>query len=287
MSEQAQTVDYRDWIGGKESDEDTATLAPVTGLLATLDDAENRLAVGDPLPPLWHWLYFLPQAPASGIGSDGHPKRGGFMPPIDLPRRMFAGAQLEFAAPIPIGAALARRSKIADVAEKSGKSGRLVFVTVAHEITADGVTAVTETQNIVYREEGAAVPAPEARDAFPPAPEGAWVREIRPDPVLLFRFSALTFNGHRIHYDRSYATGEEHYPGLVVHGPLLATLLIDLVRRNGSRRVARFGFRAMAPIFDTGPFRVIGQPEGDRVTLVAERSDGAEAMRAEAVLAEA
>ena len=286
MSERSEGIDYSEWIGGIESAEDTATLAPVRGLLATLDDGGTTLAAGDPLPPLWHWLYFLPRPPASGIGADGHPRRGGFMPPVSLPRRMFAGAQVEFRAPIRIGAALHRRSEITGVAEKSGKSGRLVFVTVRHEITADGVPAVSETQNIVYREAGAAVAAPEVREAFPPAPEGAWVREVRPDPVLLFRFSALTFNGHRIHYDRSYATGEEHYPGLVVHGPLLATLLADLVRLNSPRRIARFEFRALAPVFDTGPFRLVGRPEGERVALVAERCDGAEAMRAEAVLAE-
>ncbi len=279
-------VDYRDWIGNEEQATDTAALAPVTGLLATLDDTTTNLGPGDALPPLWHWLYFLPQAPASGIGPDGHPKRGGFMPPVSLPRRMFAGAELTFTAPIAIGSALTRRSVITDVAEKSGRSGTLVFVTVTHEIHSDGTLAVTEMQNIVYREESAPGPALEARDAFPPAPVGAWVREVMPDPVLLFRFSALTFNGHRIHYDRAYATGEEHYPGLVVHGPLLATLLVDLVRHNSPRAVTGFSFRAMAPIFDTSAFRVVGVADGDGVTLHAERADGAEAIRARASLAQ-
>ena len=287
MNEAQPEVDYRDWIGGRETAKDRVTLAPVTGLLATLDDSETKLGLGDPLPPLWHWLYFLAQAPAGGIGPDGHPRRGGFLPPVTLPRRMFAGAEMEFAAPIPIGSGITRESEIVDVTEKSGKSGRLVFVTVRHEIAADGTPALTETQNIVYREEGAPVPAPEVLEAPSPPPDGAWVREVRPDPVLLFRFSALTFNGHRIHYDRTYAMGEEHYPGLVVHGPLIAMLLMDLVRRNVTRRVSRFRFRAVQPIFDTGPFRVVGVADGERATLVAERSDGIEAMRAEATLADA
>jgi 3-methylfumaryl-CoA hydratase len=277
-------ADYRDWIGNTESAEDVAGLAPVKGLLATLDDVETRLGPGDALPHLWHWLYFLPQAPMREVGADGHPRRGGFMPPVALPRRMFAGAQLSFLAPIPLGATLRRESEIAGVEAKSGRSGELVFVTVRHRVFAGGTLAVEETQNIVYRQAGGPVPAPEAKP-FAPAPAGAWVREVTPDPVLLFRYSALTFNGHRIHYDRPYATGEESYPGLVVHGPLLATLLMDLVRRNARRPVAGFSFRAMAPIFDTAPFRLLGQPEGDTVTIAAERADGATAMQATATLA--
>jgi len=277
-------IDYRDWIGKCERAEDRANLAPVTGLLALLDDTDTTLAEGDPLPPLWHWLYFLPQAPMRELGPDGHPRRGGFLPPVSLPRRMFAGAQLRFHAPIAIGSPLVRESEVVDVETKSGRSGQLVFVTVTHRLLADDSLAVEETQNIVYREAGGPVPAPESRP-FAAAPAGAWVREVSPDPVLLFRFSALTFNGHRIHYDRPYATGEENYPGLVVHGPLIAMLLMDLVRRQATRPLAAYRFRAVAPIFDTSPFRVLGLPEGDNVKLTAVRSDGAEAMQAEAGLA--
>jgi 3-methylfumaryl-CoA hydratase len=276
-------TDYRDWIGSSETAEDVAGPAPVKGLLATLDDVETRLGPGDPLPPLWHWLYFLPQAPAREVGADGHPKRGGFMPPVTLPRRMFAGGELSFLAPIPLGAEIRRTSEVTTVETKSGRSGELVFVTVRHKVFAAGTLAVEEVQNIVYREAGGPVPAPEAKP-LPPAPAGAWVREVTPDPVLLFRYSALTFNGHRIHYDRPYAMGEENYPGLVVHGPLLATMLMDLVRLNAGRAVTGFKFRAVAPIFDIAPFRLVGLAEGDRATLTAERADGAAAMQAEAAL---
>ncbi|MDP6707539.1 MAG: MaoC family dehydratase N-terminal domain-containing protein [Alphaproteobacteria bacterium] len=280
----AEGLDYRDWIGKRETAEDIASLVPVRGLLATLDDAETNLAEGDPLPPLWHWLYFLEQAPARGIDLDGHAKRGGFMPPVMLPRRMFAGASLNFEAPIPIGARITRESEIVGAEAKTGRTGALVFVNVRHRISANGKPALEETQTIVYREEGAPVPAPEVCSEWPAAPAGAWVREIGPDPVLLFRYSALVFNGHRIHYDRPYTVEEEHYPGLIVHGPLIATQLLDLVRLNTDRPVESYKFRAIAPIFDTAPYRVVAVAEGDTVTLAAERSDGATAMRAEATL---
>lgn len=277
-------IDYRDWIGKRETAEDVATLAPVKGMLALLDDTDARLAMGDPLPPLWHWLYFLPRAPMREIGADGHPRRGGFLPPVALPRRMFAGAQIRFHAPIPIGQAIVRESEVAGVEAKAGRSGELVFVTVRHRILAGGSLALEETQNIVYREAGGPVPAPEVKPFGPPPPD-AWASEVTANPVLLFRFSALTFNGHRIHYDRPYAMDEEKYPGLVVHGPLIAMLLMDLVRRNATRPVTAYRFRATAPIFDTAPFRILGLPVNDNVKLTAERSDGAEAMQAEAELA--
>ena len=280
----ADGLDYQDWIGKRETAQDIASLVPIRGMLATLDDAEKDLAEGDPLPPLWHWLYFLEQAPARGIDSDGHAKRGGFMPPVMLPRRMFAGASLSFEAPIRIGAQITRESEIVSAEAKSGRTGQLVFVNVRHRISAEGRLAVEETQTIVYRQEGAPTPAPEILPDLPAAPAGAWVTEIDPDPVLLFRCSALLFNAHRIHYDRAYAVEEEHYPGLVVHGPLIATQLMDLVRLNAKRPVKRYSFRAAAPIFDIAPYRVVGVADGDTVSLTAERSDGAAAMRAEAVL---
>ena len=278
------TIDYRDWIGKRQSQEDRASEAPVRGLLATLDDARASLGAGEPLPPLWHWLYFLARPRARDVDHDGHGLRGGFMPPVSLPRRMFAGASLEFLAPVPIGAQLAQESEILNIEEKSGRTGALVFVTVRHRISADGTAAIQETQTIVYREAGAPVPAPEIRADWPEAPAGAWVKLITPDPVMLFRYSALTFNGHRIHYDRPYALGEENYPGLIVHGPLIATLLMELVRLNAGRPVLKYSFRAAQPIFDTAPFRVVGTLAGDTVTLAAERSDGVIAMQAEAVL---
>src|SRR4029077_8906704 len=224
-------------------------------------------------PPLWHWLYFLPIHRQSELGSDGHAKRGGFLPPVPLPRRMWAGGRLEFHHALRVGESITRVSRIVDVKSKQGRSGPLVFVLVRHEISNRQGLALTEEQDIVYRDfpaSGDSTPAPT------PAPvHAAWQRIIHPDDVLLFRYSALTFNGHRIHYDRRYAMDIEGYPGLVVHGPLLATLLLDLLRRNlAQAHVARFTFRAMPPLFDIGPFAVCGQPKGESVSLWAKGADG-------------
>ncbi len=275
---------YADWVGRRETTVDRIALAPARGLLATLNDAATVLTEGDELPPLWHWLYFLAQAPQSAIDVDGHPVRGGFLPPVDLPRRMFAGARMTFEAPLRIGVEVRRESEILDVVEKSGRSGRLVFVTVRNRIYDGDRLCIEETRNIVYREAGGPTPAPVPLSELPAAPAGAWVETVSPDPVLLFRYSALTFNGHRIHYDYPYVTGEEGYPGLVVHGPLIATLLIDLVRRHADRPVRAFQFRANAPLFAGAPFRVIGQTTGEGIELTAERCDGAAAMTATAEL---
>jgi len=276
-------ADFRDWIGRRQERRETIALAPAERLLATLDDRETRLGAGDALPPLWHWLYFLPAAPRGDIGPDGHGHRGGFLPPIELPRRMFAGVEAEFHAPLPIGSEARIESEIADIQQKSGRSGALLFVTVRNRFYAGTTLAIDEKRSLVFREAGGRTPAPEAKP-LPAPPSGAWAREVHADPVLLFRYSALTFNGHRIHYDRPYTVNEEGYPGLIVHGPLLATLLVELVRRNSRRPVKRFAFRAAAPIFDTAPFRVQGEPEGDRVALKAIRCDGETAMQAEATL---
>ena len=266
-----------DWIGRTETASDVATAAPCAALAATLDRPADRPAVGTPLPALWHWLYFLPIARQSDIGPDGHPKRGSFLPPVQLPRRMWAGSQFSFHKPLRIGDAITRVSTIDNVTEKSGRSGPLVFVRVHHAINRQGDAdpAITEFHDIVYRD------APKPGDATaPPKPapgSAAWERECDPDAVLLFRYSALTFNGHRIHYDRRYVTDVEGYPGLVVHGPLIATLLLDLLReRRPDVDVASFEFRALRPTFDTAPFYVCASPEPDGRTfhLWARDHDG-------------
>ena len=262
-------MNLQDWIGRSETVEDTATATPYAALSATLDQPDTtRPALGTPLPPLWHWLYFLSLAAQSDIGPDGHAKRGGFMPPVPLPRRMWAGSDFEFHAPLRVGDALSRTSTIVEVKEKSGRTGSLIFVKVRHEIRCNGAekVALTEHHNIVYRA------APEPGDVTPPpqaAPaDSAWQRTVVPDDVLLFRYSALTFNGHRIHYDRKYATEVEGYPGLIVHGPLIATLLMDLLRRQQPEaRVLRFEFKAVRPTFDTHAFSVHGQPSADGKTV--------------------
>ena len=279
--------DLSTWIGRSETLLDHITAAPVRALTATLDHPADEAAVGTPLPPLWHWLYFLPMHRQSEIGPDGHAKRGGFLPPVPLPRRMWAGSQFEFRSPLRVGDAVERTSTIADVTQKEGRTGALVFVKVRHEVRAQGAAepAIVEFHDIVYRD------AKRPGDVEPPpvaAPTGAaWSRTIVPDDVLLFRYSALTFNGHRIHYDRQYVTEVEGYPGLVVHGPLIATLLMDLLRRERpDADVASFRFKALRPTFDGRPMRVNGklQADGKTVHLWAQDHDGWLTMDATATL---
>ena len=286
MSQPALDLDLlKQWIGRTETREDLIHAGIVNAMAATLDRDENYHS-GDPLPALWHWLFFWAVSPASGIGPDGHPRRGGFLPPVELPRRMWAGGRLKFNAPLPVGAGVTRVSTIQDVNAKTGSTGRLAFVTVAHEISANGTLAVREEHDIVYRDNPQPGAAPAAPKAAPT--DAQWSRKIVPDPVLLFRYSALTFNGHRIHYDRSYVTEVEGYPGLIVHGPLIATLLMDLVRRElPQRNVREFSFRAVSPTFDTDSFSVNGKlsDDGKQVLLWAANHRGELTMQAEAVLA--
>ena len=274
----------KQWIDRSESGRDLIQAAHANALAATLD-RDEQLLDGDPLPPLWHWVYFWSTTRASGIGADGHAKRGGFLPPVPLPRRMWAGGRLQFVAPLPVGTLAEKASRIMDVSMKDGASGPLVFVTVEHRLSSEGTTCIIEEHDIVYRDNAAAgAPAPRGK----PAPADAqWTRRIDPDPVLLFRYSALTFNDHRIHYDRSYVTGVEGYPGLIVHGPLIATLLMDLLRRElPQRTVKSFSFRAVSPLFDIDSFSVNGKlsDDGHTVGLWAANHRGELAMQAEAVL---
>ncbi|PRE59244.1 FAS1-like dehydratase domain-containing protein [Burkholderia multivorans] len=269
------------WIGRREDSVDRITPAPIRLLRATLDDAEPS-ALPDVLPPLWHWLYFLPGERQSNIGTDGHARRGGFLPPVALPRRMWAGGRLQFLRPLAVDTPIQRRSTIANVQSKSGRSGQLVFVTVLHEIGDAHGVAIREEQDIVYRDApppaAAGTPAP----AAPPAPtDEQYSRIVTPDPVLLMRFSALTFNGHRIHYDRPYAMEEEGYPGLVVHGPLIAMLLMEeLRRRHPGKTIRAFDFKAVSPLFDTAPFTVNGKLEGHTARVWARGPQGQLAMQA-------
>jgi 3-methylfumaryl-CoA hydratase len=254
-------ADFADWVGRARTSEDVATTTPVAALAATLD-----LAVpGNSLPPAWHWLYFLSTAAQSTLGPDGAEARGEFLPPVELPRRMWAGGGFVFHQPLKLGERLRRVSTIRSITRKTGKQGPLVFVTLGHEIAGEAGPAVSEEHIIVYR--GPAQPGEAATPQAAPD-DAVWRRVVPADPVLLFRFSALTFNGHRIHYDRPYATGTEGYPGLVVHGPLQAMLLLELARAaEPARPVRRFDYRAVAPIFDTAPFSVNGAPEGEGARL--------------------
>ena len=279
-------MNLRSWIGRSETASDVVTPTPYAALAATLDQPAERPADGTPLPPLWHWLYFLPLYRESDVGPDGHARRGGFLPPVPLPRRMWAGSEFEFRQPLRVGDAVRRTSTIENVDQRTGRSGPLVFVKVRHEIGRDGEAqpAIVERHDIVYRE--AAKPGDGAPLTRAAPERAAWEHEIVPDDVLLFRYSALTFNSHRIHYDRRYVTATEGYPGLVVHGPLIATLLVELLRmRMPEATMSRFAFRALRPLFDLEPFFVCGEPGVDAtVHLWARNGRGGLAMDATATL---
>lgn len=275
---------YTDWIGRTEHIEEDICLTPTLAAAATLDRSPEPLTIGSPLPPLWHWFYFLPRAPQASLNSDGHPPRGGFMPPVTAPRRMFAGSRLQFHRLLTIGQPARREGVIRSITQKTGRSGTLTFVVVGYQFFQGDHLCIEEEQDIVYREFGPAIAAPQPIE-LPPLPAEAWSHVVTPDPRLLFRFSALTFNAHRIHYDRPYTTQEEGYPGLVVHGPLTALLLLELVRQHSTRAIATFSFRGQAPIFDLAPFRLVGVPSGERVELEAQGPDGKTALSATAEFA--
>ena len=260
----------RSWVGKTEQVDDLIAPSRVAALAATMDRDDAPPKSGDPLPPPWHWTLCLPAARQSAIGPDGHPARGGFLPPVPLPRRMWAGGRLTFPQLLRVGESVQRRSQVMSVEHKSGRAGDLVFVLVRHEFHGAAGLCITEEHDIVYRDmPAAATSAVSPAPTFKSAPAGAtWERQIIPDDVLLFRYSALTFNGHRIHYDRRYVTEVEGYPGLIVHGPLIATLLVDLLRRNmAGANIATIDFRAVKPVFDIAPFHVCGRPETDGKTV--------------------
>ena len=264
--------DFSAWIGRLEQSTDVLEPSRSAALRAALGDV-SPAAAGDPLPLLHHWLYFWNVQPPAALGSDGHPAKGGFLPPVPLPRRMWAGGRLKFLQPLRLGETVNRTSTILKVEAKSGKSGDLVFVTVGHELVGANGLAVVEEQDLVYR--GAAAPgsiALPATDAA--APNAAWREEIQPDTVLLFRYSALTMNGHRIHYDRPYAMTEEAYPALVVHGPLMATLLASLASRKRSGPIATFEFRGNAPAFDGITLHVCGDATASGASLWTQQGAG-------------
>jgi 3-methylfumaryl-CoA hydratase len=269
--------DWQAWVGNQQTQTDTLTPALLDRFRATIDSETS----GHIAPQGIHFALCLPDAATATLGPDGHPPRGGFLPPVELPRRMWASSSIEFLAPIHGGASIRRVSKIAAVRAKSGSSGALVFVDVEHHNFADDVLAVTETQCLVYRGGGApaaAAPGPDAK-----APDWPWQRSLTPQPPLLFRFSALTFNSHRIHYDLPYARDTEGYRGLVVHGPLTATLLLDLCARQlGPNALSRFAFRGVSPAYGGETLHLRGYAEGSELTLAAFGSDGREVMTAKA-----
>lgn len=269
---------WQGWVGRTETIKERIAPDRVAALAATLG-VEKDCAAGATLPPGWHWMFFNRFVQRQELGVDGHPKRGGFLPPVTLPRRMWAGGRVTYEAPLKLGCEGERESTIQKVEAKAGRGGKLVFVTVNHRIRRDGLHCITEEQDIVYREPaapGAPAPVPAA------APEGAdWSEEFSPDTVLLFRFSALTSNGHRIHYDQEYARREENYPDLVVHGPLTATLLQGFAVKCAGRPLKYFEFRGMAPLFVSAPFRLeCKKVDSSSFDLWARGPNGELAMRA-------
>jgi len=271
-------VDHlREWIGRKETVMDDMPVFPARAMAATLDLSSGP-DKGDALPALWHWIYFLSLHRQSDIAEDGHARRGGFIPPVPLPRRMFAGAQIEFHRPIRIGRPARRQAVIEDLVLKQGRSGQLAFLKIRVDVHDDEGIALTEDQNIVYRE----APKPEVEAAAPPEQRTAdWREVIVPTGSLLFRYSALIFNAHRIHLDRDYAR-HEGYGGLVVHGQLVATMLAELARRHAGEAMRGFRFRAIRPMINDEPFKLCGRRTGEVVNLWAESASGLVAMEAEA-----
>jgi 3-methylfumaryl-CoA hydratase len=268
--------DFTKWIDRSRTMEDLVAPFPVRALAATLDANDPDPKPGDPLPPLWHWLYFLEAVPLSKVGSDGHAERGDFLPPVPLPRRMWAGSRFVFEdAPLAVGDTIRRVSRIKSIEPKTGTTGAMVFVTVEHTISGPRGLSLVEEHDIVYRE--GPKPGEKPRPPRPAPTDASWLRNVTPDPVLLFRFSALTFNGHRIHYDQPYVTGVEGYQGLVVHGPLLGMLQIELARRCRPERAVRsYEFRALSPVFAGPTFTVQARSEADGslTTWIADITGG-------------
>ena len=272
----------KEWIGQQESAVDYVTVPAVHRLAATLDRDDPMPRTGDPLPIGWHAILFPRVVRHSQIGADGHPARGDFLPPVPLPRRMFAGKRTTFAQDLRVGDEVRRESTIAAVTVKQGRSGQMVFVTVKTNIFSPRGLAVSEEQDIVYRAE----PDP---DAPPPAPQpapatAAWKNTVTPDPVMLFRYSALTFNGHRIHYDHRYVTGTEGYPDLVMNGGLTTLLVYELARANAKTPIRHMSSRNVRALFVNRPIHFGGEPSADgrSAKLWAADKDGALALTAEA-----
>lgn len=263
-----------DWHPAPVEEHDELAASQATRLAATLD-LPDTFAAGDALPIPWHWVYFPDWPTGTELGTDGHPRDGHFLPPIPNRRRMFAGSRIEVQAPLRVGTAATKRSSLARVQEKSGRSGEMLFVTIRSEYRQDDTLCVVEEQNLVYRSDTGSATAFARNPEELSAPTAPWHAEPQPDEALLFRFSAMTSNTHRIHYDHPYVTGVEGYPGLVVHGPLLAVYMAELARSNG-KRLSRFEFRLQSPVILGDPFRVEGASAADapRVELAVVSGAG-------------
>jgi 3-methylfumaryl-CoA hydratase len=276
-------IDISAWAGREDRMSDVIEIRTVAALAATLDQDLNAVLPAGLLPPLWHWAYFTPSARTSELGVDGHPKRAGLLPPIALPNRMWAGGRLKFLQALRIGERVSRASRIAACNRKSGRSGDLVFVTVEHTIAGETGVAIVEEQDIVYRQQQ---PKGGPLGGEKVVARAEFQQHVHPDAVLLFRYSALTFNSHRIHYDLAYTTNEEGYPGLVVHGPLVATLLLQVFRAaHPDKQVTGFAFRALGPLVVTQDFEVCGRLSGPDTAELWTDCDGRLTMKADVTFA--
>ena len=267
------------WIG--RSEVSTQVLNPRSAdHMCMLLDRDCQFNQGDKLPLLWHWLYFIEASRHSELGYDGHPKLGSFLPPVSLPRRMWASGDLQFSKALKIGDEVIRNSIIEDIQIKQGKSGKLCFVKVKHTYHANQKECFSEIHNIVYRDKSSLERTSTQSIDLPRDFE--WTTDITPDPVMLFRYSALTFNGHRIHYDRDFCTKTEGYPGLVFHGPLTATLLLDqAISRYPGIRIKGYRFKAISPIFDIDQINLFGKKTDSSIELWAATNNQRLAMQAE------
>ncbi len=264
----------RSWIGREETASEGLSPTLVKQFCTTLG---AEVSDGDIAPQVIHFCLTQPAAPMDALGRDGHPARGGFLPPVPLPRRMWAGGALEFHAPLRVGQEVTRKSVIKDVVMKQGRSGPLCFVTVEHEIRGAGELAVMERQDLVYREDGSGGAAPKP---VGDVPQGDHTTSFMPTPTLLFRYSAMTFNGHRIHYDRDYAQQVEGYPGLVVHGPMKATLMCHFAGKIAGKPPKTFRFRGLAPAFDGAEISLHARKEGEGMKLWTVPAGGPASMEA-------
>ena len=279
LAEKLDIDHLRQWIGRSTEASDLVTAQLVKGLRATLFQEIGEPKAGDAAPFTVHWCLAQPVFPMSELGPDGHPTRGGFLPPVPLPRRMWAGGELEFLDPLRVGDEAKRTSRIADVTMKTGSTGTLCFVSVEHVVTTSRGTAIRERQDIVYREMTSAQPAAPAKPAATP-PAAKHRESHMADPVLLFRYSALTFNGHRIHYDRDYVTKVEGYPGLIFHGPLQAALLVEFAaRHHGAMPPKKFSYRGVQPLFEGGEFSINANDTAAGMELWTANSAGQPTMK--------
>lgn len=266
------------WIGKEQKDRDLLSARHARLMAATVGISNEKLVDGAPLPPLWHWIYFLEGLPSQSLGRDGHPARGGFLPPVPLENRMWAGGRLEFHQPLRIGSVVDKTSKVVSIDHKQGRSGDLVFVSVLHELRSEGKLAITEIHDIVYKKPS----HPGQREKLPVQEAASHTRPFKPDSTTLFRYSALTFNGHRIHYDADYCREVEGYPNLVIHGPLHATLLANYAEEVSESSLKHFEYRGLQPSYLGEHLSINARHEGEELSLWTALADGQPAMRAKA-----